>query len=44
METVVPKNVEDIHSSKFFKDHHPTEIGHQMWAEELYKDLKDIIC
>ncbi len=44
METVAPKNTENIHSTKFFKDHHPTEIGHQMWAEELYNDLKDIIC
>ncbi len=44
METVAPKNTENIHSTKFFKDHHPTELGHQMWAEELYKDLKDKRC
>ena len=25
------------------QDYHPTELGHKLWAEELYKDLKDKI-
>ena len=25
------------------EDYHPTELGHQLWAEELYKNLKDKI-
>ena len=27
----------------FGEDYHPTELGHKLWAEELYKDLKDKI-
>jgi hypothetical protein len=25
------------------QDYHPTELGHKLWADELYKDLKDKI-
>jgi hypothetical protein len=25
------------------QDYHPTELGHKLWAKELYKDLKDKI-
>ena len=28
-----------LHNAKYFNEHHPTEQSHQLWAEELYKDL-----
>ena len=28
-------------SDKFLYDGHPSSLGHQLWAEELYKDLPD---
>ena len=28
-----------LHNEKYFSEHHPTEKSHQLWAEELYKDL-----
>ena len=27
------------YENKFFTDHHPTELGHRLWSEELAKDL-----
>ena len=38
-EVHIDENSNDRHKTKFFADHHPTELGHTLWAEELVKDL-----
>ena len=38
-EVHIDENSNNKHKTKFFADHHPTELGHTLWAEELAKDL-----
>ena len=38
-EVHIDENSNNRHKTKFFADHHPTELGHTLWAEELAKDL-----
>ena len=38
-EVHIDENSNNRHKTKFFADHHPTELGHTLWAEELVKDL-----
>ena len=38
-EVHIDENSNNQHKTKFFADHHPTELGHTLWAEELAKDL-----
>ena len=33
-------NDNDKFGDDLFQDFHPSEKAHQLWAEELYKDLK----
>jgi len=30
-----------LNKREYFNNHHPTEKSHQLWSEELYKDLKN---
>lgn len=38
-EVHIDENSNNKYENKFFTDHHPTELGHRLWSEELAKDL-----
>ena len=38
-EVHIDENSNNKHQNKFFADHHPTELGHRLWSEELARDL-----